>query len=181
IYSAKWGRKRDLTDSKALLKLLRYWGVITEPSNILLQIVNQVARNMLRKKTQINCSRSEKNQSFWSGGVPPEMMCDIIYAGEKRLTRAVGKSLTMEMVLTGDKINAQEAKQSGLVSKIYPVDQLVPEAVKCGEKIAANSKLVSAMAKAAFNAAFELTLAEENRLEKRLFHATFATDDHCVY
>uniref|UniRef100_A0A7N5JQE6 Enoyl-CoA hydratase, mitochondrial n=1 Tax=Ailuropoda melanoleuca TaxID=9646 RepID=A0A7N5JQE6_AILME len=97
--------------------------------------------------------------------------------GTQRLTRAVGKSLAMEMVLTGDRISAQDAKQAGLVSKIFPVERLVEEAIQCAEKIASNSKIVAAMAKESVNAAFEMTLTEGNKLEKKLFYSTFATED----
>jgi enoyl-CoA hydratase len=98
--------------------------------------------------------------------------------GTQRLVRAVGKSKAMEMVLTGDyKMGAQEALASGLVARVVPADKLVGEALALGERIAAHSRPVVAMAKEAVNSAFELTLAEGIRFERRLFHGTFATAD----
>ncbi|KAG8039810.1 hypothetical protein G9C98_000539 [Cotesia typhae] len=97
--------------------------------------------------------------------------------GTQRLTKAIGKSKAMEMVLTGNQITAQEAEKFGLVSKIFPADQLINEAVKLGEKIAANSQLSVALAKEAVNKAFELSLQEGLNFERRMFQATFALDD----
>jgi enoyl-CoA hydratase/carnithine racemase len=125
------------------------------------------------------------------------MMCDIIIAGDtakfgqpeinlgvipgaggtQRLVRAIGKSKAMEMVLTGNHIDAQQAERDGLVSKVFPADVLVDEAVKMAQVIASKGRVSVMMAKEAVTAADELTLAEGLRFERRLFHSLFATKD----
>ncbi len=131
------------------------------------------------------------------GGCELAMMCDLILAadtarfgqpeinlgtipgagGTQRLTRLVGKSKAMEMVLTGRMMGAQEAERSGLAARVVPAADLVEEAVKLGEAIASKSRPIVQMAKEAVNAAYETTLAEGVRVERRLFYATFATED----
>ncbi len=131
------------------------------------------------------------------GGCEVAMMCDIVIAadnarfgqpeitigvipaagGTQRLARAVGKSLAMEMVLTGRQLTAEEALQFGLVSRVVPVDDLLDEAVRMAEKIASFSRPAVMMAKEAVNRAFETTLTEGLRFERRLFHSLFAFED----
>ena len=131
------------------------------------------------------------------GGCELAMMCDIIIAAEsakfgqpeitlgtipgsggtQRLTRAVGKSKAMDMILTGRMMDAEEAERAGLASRVVADADLVDEAVKAADRIADMSIPVAAMAKEAVNRAFETTLAEGVRFERRLFQSTFAIDD----
>ena len=131
------------------------------------------------------------------GGCELAMMCDIIICadnakfgqpeinlgtipgagGTQRLTRAIGKSKAMEMVLTGRMMDAEEAERSGLVARVVPARDLLDEAIRIAEAIAAKSQPIVAMAKEAVNVAFESSLAEGIRFERRAFYATFATAD----
>lgn len=83
----------------------------------------------------------------------------------------------MEMVLTGDRISAKDAQMYGLISAIHPVDKLVDEAINLAERITRHSKLTVQLAKEAVNSAYETTLAQGINFERRLFHATFASND----
>ena len=97
--------------------------------------------------------------------------------GTQRLTRAVGKSKAMEMILTGRMMDAAEAERSGLVSRIVPAASLIEEALKVAASIAALSRPAVYAAKEAVNRAYETTLAEGVRFERRIFHSLFATED----
>ncbi len=131
------------------------------------------------------------------GGCEFAMMCDMAFASEnakfgqpeiklgvipgsggtQRLTRFVGKAYAMDLILTGRMIDAAEALRIGLVSRVYPADQLLDEALKAADAVA-NFGLISTMAaKEAINAAYETTMAEGVHFERRLFHGLFASED----
>src|SRR5713101_8333624 len=129
------------------------------------------------------------------GGCELAMMCDTIIAadtakfgqpeitigtipgmgGTQRLPRAVGKAKAMDWCLTGRMMDAAEAERSGLVSRVVPLAKLLDEALKAAEAVASMSLPAAAMAKSAINRAFETTLAEGVRFERRVFHSLFAT------
>src|SRR5690348_9791355 len=131
------------------------------------------------------------------GGCELAMMCDIIIAadnakfgqpeikigvmagigGTQRLTRAVGKSKSMEMNLTGRMMDAQEAERANLVSRVVPLASLMDEAMKTAEMIASMSLPSVLLAKEAVLRSFEVPLAEGIRFERRVFHSLFATED----
>jgi enoyl-CoA hydratase len=131
------------------------------------------------------------------GGCEMAMQCDIIIAadnakfgqpeiklgvipgigGTQRLTRAVGKAKAMDLILTGRMMDAQEAERAGLVARVVPAASLMDEAMKVAETIAGFGLPSVYAAKESVNRAFETTLAEGVRFERRVFHALFATED----
>lgn len=131
------------------------------------------------------------------GGCELAMMCDFILAAEnakfgqpeitigtmpgaggtQRMARFIGKAKTMEMCLTGRMMDAEEAERCGLVSRIVPTSELKGEAIKVAKQIAGFSRPSTMLTKESVNRAFETTLSEGVRFERRVFHSTFATDD----
>lgn len=131
------------------------------------------------------------------GGCELAMSCDFIIAadtakfgqpeiklgmtpgagGSQRLTRAVGKSKAMELCLTGRTMDAAEAERAGLVARVVPAAGLLEDALKTAETIAAMSPTAATMTKDCVNRAFETTLAEGVRYERRTFYSLFGTPD----
>ncbi|VAV97699.1 Enoyl-CoA hydratase =_ degradation of branched-chain amino acids and alpha-keto acids [hydrothermal vent metagenome] len=131
------------------------------------------------------------------GGCEIAMMCDFILAadnakfgqpeinlgvmpgagGTQRLSRFVGKSKAMEMCLTGRMMKADEAERVGLVSRVIAADELMDEAMSAAQNIADKSLPIAIMTKEAINTAYETTLAQGIRFERRVFHSQFATED----
>jgi enoyl-CoA hydratase len=109
----------------------------------------------------------------------PEITLGIMpgLGGSQRLTRIVGKAKAMDLCLTGRTMDAAEAESCGLAARVVPTDLLLAEAIKAAQKIAAQSSPAVRMVKEAVNQALESSLAEGLHLERRLFHAMFATHD----
>lgn len=131
------------------------------------------------------------------GGCELALMCDFIYCadnakfglpevtlgvlpgigGTQRLTLAIGKAKAMEMCLTARQMGALEAEQSGLVARVFAKEELLAETLAAAEKIAEKSLVATMMIKESINRAFEVSLAEGLRFERRTFHSVFATLD----
>ena len=131
------------------------------------------------------------------GGCEFAMMCDMIIAadtakfgqpeiklgtlpgagGTQRLTRAIGKAKAMDLCLTGRMMGAEEAERSGLVARLVEPDKLMDEAMEAANTISGMSRPAVMINKESVNRAFETTLAEGVRFERRLFHSTFAIED----
>jgi enoyl-CoA hydratase len=129
------------------------------------------------------------------GGCELAMMCDFLVAadsakfgqpeikvgvtpgagGTQRLPRTIGKSKAMDMLLTTRMIDAAEAERTGLVSRVFPADKVMEEAIAIATTIAEMPVTVAMAIKDSVNRAFETTLTEGVRYERRYFHAGFGT------
>jgi enoyl-CoA hydratase len=109
----------------------------------------------------------------------PEINLGVIpgAGGTQRLTRAIGKSRAMEMILTGEPIDAREALRLGLVSRVVPDELLVEDALSLAATIATKSPLALRLAKEAVNVAYEMSLTDALAHERRLFYLLFASED----
>lgn len=131
------------------------------------------------------------------GGCELAMMCDFIVAadnarfgqpeitigampgagGTQRMSRFIGKAKAMDMCLTGRMMDVDEAERCGLVSRVVPKGELKQTAIEIAKKICSFSRPIVMMTKESVNRAFETTLSEGVRFERRLFHSVFATED----
>ena len=109
----------------------------------------------------------------------PEINLGVIpgMGGSQRLTRLIGKAKSMDMHLTARMMDAAEAERAGLVSRIIPLADLIPESLKAAQTIAQKSSLATRATKEAVNRALETSLAEGLLFERRLFQSLFATED----
>lgn len=109
----------------------------------------------------------------------PEIKLGVIpgIGGTQRLVRAIGKAKAMDLCLTGRMMDAAEAERGGLVARVIPADKLMEETMAAATVIAGFSKPSLMVCKEAVNRAFESTLTEGIRFERRVFHSLFATED----
>ncbi|HEX6140200.1 MAG TPA: enoyl-CoA hydratase-related protein [Candidatus Limnocylindria bacterium] len=109
----------------------------------------------------------------------PEINIGVIpgAGGTQRLTRAVGKSRAMEMILTGEPMDAREAERRGLVARVVPDELVVEDALALAATIATKSPVALRLAKEAVNAAYEMPLTDALAHERRLFYLLFASED----
>ncbi|WP_166365837.1 enoyl-CoA hydratase [Pseudomonas akapageensis] len=131
------------------------------------------------------------------GGCELAMMCDLVIAadnarfgqpevkvgtlpgagGTQRLTRAIGKAKAMDLCLTGRFMEVEEAERCGLISRVVPLAELLDQALAVAAQIAGHPAIAVKLNKEAVNRAFETTLAEGVQFERRLMHASFASQD----
>jgi enoyl-CoA hydratase len=157
--------------------------------------------NMFEEWTKITTIRkpiiAAVNGFALGGGCELAMMCDMIVCGDgakfgqpeitlgvipgaggtQRLTKAVGKSKAMDLCLTGRMMGAEEAERSGLVTQVFPSEELLDKAVEMAAKIGSFSLPTACMVKETVNASFETTLQQGLAFERRLFHSLFSTED----